>query len=41
MIEGEMKIISGLKWNDDLLNKTSLFYKNETVKIAAEVIMCF
>jgi hypothetical protein len=36
-----MKIISGLKWNDDLLNKTSLFYKNETVKIVVEVIRCF
>ena len=36
-----MKIISGLQWNDDLLNKTSLFYKQQTAKIVTEVVRCF
>ncbi len=38
VVIGKMKITSGLKWNDDLLNKSSPHFKNETIKIVTEVV---
>ncbi|CAB4002965.1 onco -induced transcript 3 -like [Paramuricea clavata] len=41
VIEGEMKITFGLQWNDDLLNKTSLFYKQQTAKIVTKIAQAY
>ena len=34
----EMTIVSGLKWDNDLLNKSSRLYKDQTVTVESLVI---
>ena len=41
VVEAELTITSGLKWNTDLLVKTSLFYKQQSLKIVTQVDFCF
>ncbi|XP_028412381.1 uncharacterized protein LOC114535201 [Dendronephthya gigantea] len=36
-----MTIISGLSWNDDLLNKTSFIYKETTAEIEIQIIKAY
>ena len=41
VVEAELTITSGLKWNADLLNRNSLFCKQLSSKIVAEVAFLF
>lgn len=40
-VEAELTITSGLKWNADLLNRNSLFYKQLSSIIVAQVAFLF
>lgn len=40
-VEAELTITSGLKWNADLLNRNSEFYKQLSSKIVAQVAFLF
>ena len=41
VVEAELTITSGLKWNADLLNRNSLIYKQLSSKIVAQVAFLF
>jgi isocitrate dehydrogenase kinase/phosphatase len=38
VVEAELNITSGLTWDDSLLIKTSILYRNQTAQIVAKVI---
>ena len=37
VVKGELDVVSGLEWKDDLLNKSSLYYKAKAIEITNEV----
>ena len=36
-VEGTLKVLSGLEWKDDLLDKSSSYFKKESFRISNEV----